>query len=140
MGDVEGQGSLITVFLDENHCSNPHLHAALEADGVSYEKHLDYFQRGAEDTVWIPEIAQKGWVLLTTDARIRYNRLERNAVKENNLRMFYFTRNDMGGPEMGVALAKALPKMKQICQTTSPPFAASITRGGDVTLRDLFKT
>jgi len=140
MGDAQGQGGLErpTIFLDENHCGNSHLHSALDAAEVPYEKHLDHFTRGAEDTAWIPKIARKNWVLLTSDARIRYNSLERRAVKENSLRMFYFSRNDIGGPEMGSILGKALPKIIALCNTEKPPFAASITRAGDVNIRDTF--
>ncbi len=141
MGDAEGQGSLEqpVIFLDENHCGNPHLHAALDAAGVRYEKHLDHFLRGVEDTEWIPIVAAKGWVLLTSDARIRYNSLERDAVKSNNLRMFYFTRNDIAGREMGTALSRAIPKILSLCRGQHPPFAASISKSGDVNLRDLFE-
>jgi hypothetical protein len=141
MGDAERQGGVEppVIFLDENHCGNAHLHAALEAAGVPYEKHLDHFARGIEDTEWLPRIANEGWVLLTSDARIRYNFLERQAVKENNLRMFYFTRNDIAGVEMGLVLSKALPKILTLCRTQDPPFAASITRAGDVNLRDTFE-
>ncbi|MGA8937542.1 MAG: hypothetical protein WB439_00100 [Acidobacteriaceae bacterium] len=141
MGDAEGQGSVEqpVIFLDENHCGNKHLHAALDASGVRYEKHLDHFPRGIEDTAWIPVVAANGWVLLTSDARIRYNSLEKNAVRANRLRMFYFTRNDIAGAEMGVALSKAIPKMIALCHVQRPPFAASISRGGDVTLRNIFE-
>lgn len=142
MGDAEGQGSLEhpVIFLDENHCGNRHLHAALDAFGIRYEKHLDHFPRGIEDTAWIPVVAREGWVLLTSDARIRYNSLEKNAVKNNSLRMFYFTRNDIGGAEMGATLSKALPKIISLCRTESPPFTASINRAGEVNIRDNFRT
>ncbi len=94
MGDAEGQSGLdsFIVFLDENHCRNPHLLSALEAAGVEYKRHLDHFEAGLEDTAWIPFVAQRGWCLLTADARIRYNQLERQAVQDNSLRMFYFSR------------------------------------------------
>lgn len=140
MGDAQGQRGLErpTIFLDENHCGNAHLHKALTEAQVPYEKHLSHFERGAEDTDWIPWVASRNWVLLTSDIRIRHNSLERQAVKENKLRMFYFSRNDIGGAEMGAALAKALPKIIALCGTEQPPFAASINRSGEVNLRDRF--
>ena len=99
MGDAEGQGSLssFTIFLDENHCRNPHLLAVLQDESVSCEKHLDHFPSGLADTVWLPVVAARGWCLLTTDARIRTNELERNAVRDYGLRMYYFSRNNIGG-------------------------------------------
>jgi hypothetical protein len=140
MGDAQGQGGLIqpVFFLDENHSGNPHLHAAFEAAGVLYEKHLEHFPRGVDDTIWLPEVAKQNWVVLTADTRIRYNSLERLAVRDHQLRLFYFSRNDFGGAEMGLILQKALPKMIAICSSHQPPFAASISRKGEVTVRDDF--
>jgi hypothetical protein len=140
MGDAQGQGRLIapTFFLDENHCGNSHLHAVFIAASVPFEKHTDYFPRGIDDTVWIPEVARRGWAVLTADTRIRHNALERYAVKQHRLRFFYFARNDFAGIEMGEILRKALPKMIAIAKDESPPFAASISRNGEVTVRDTF--
>ena len=140
MGDAEGQSGLASfvVFLDENHCSNPHLIAALSEASVVFERHSDHFERGLADTEWLPVVAKKGWCLLTADARIRFNELERNAVRDNKLRMFYFSNNNMAGLDMGRALARALPKMLKLFNSQQPPFAASITRGGDVNIRSTF--
>jgi hypothetical protein len=140
MGDAQGQGGLtpFVVFLDENHCRNPHLLAALKDAGVECQKHLDHFRPGLEDTARLPEVAKRGWCLLTTDAKIRYNSLERMAVRDNRLRMFYFSRNNLAGSEMGKALERALPRMRKVVAEQDPLFIASITRNGEVTLRDTF--
>jgi hypothetical protein len=140
MGDAQGQGSLapFVVFLDENHCRNPHLIAALKTAAILYERHNDHFPAGLEDTSWLPEIAKHGWCLLTADARIRHNQLERQAVRDHALRMFYFSTNNVGGVEMGIALTRALPKMRRLFLEQPPPFAASITRTGEVNLRSTF--
>jgi PIN like domain len=103
MGDEQGQSGLtaLVLFLDENHCRNPHMIEAIEERGIVCEKHLDHFAPGIEDTEWLPIIAQRGWSLLTTDARIRTNLLEKEAVRANGVRMFYFSRNNLAGSEMG---------------------------------------
>jgi hypothetical protein len=129
----------IVIFLDENHCRNRHLIEAIESSGISCEKHLDHFLPGTEDTSWLPEIGRRGWCLLTTDARIRSNFLEREAVRLNNVRMFYFSRNQLAGREMGTALVKALPAMVHSVKNHPAPFTASITRSGGVHLRDTFQ-
>jgi hypothetical protein len=71
MGAEQGQGSLIAkrvlvIFLDENHCRNPHLISAITDAGIRCEKHLDHFPPGTEDTVWLPEIGKRGWCLSDT--------------------------------------------------------------------------
>ncbi len=142
MGDEQGASGLVVrelvIFLDENHCRNPHIIEAIEESGLVCEKHLDHFAAGLEDTVWLPIIASRGWSLLTTDARIRTNYLEKEAVRVNRVRMFYFSRNNLAGFEMGIALRRALIPMQRLVQTQSPPFTASINKNGDVTLRDTF--
>ena len=140
MGDAEGQSGVrpFVIFLDENHCRNPYLITSIEEAGLRCEKHLDHFTSGLEDIEWLPIVALKGWALLTTDARIRTNGVEKEAVRANGLRMFYFSRNNLAGREMGTALKVALPKMLRIFQTQLPPFTASITKSGEVTVRDTF--
>ena len=140
MGDEQGQGSVtkLVIFLDENHCRNPHIIAAIEQQGMICEKHLDHFPPGTEDTEWLPIVGQRGWCLVTTDARIRRNQLEKAAVAASRVRMFYFSRNQLSGKEMGEALRRALPVMETMVRNHPPPFTASINKNGDVTLRDTF--
>lgn len=140
MGDEQRQGCVtnLVLFLDENHCRNPHVIEAIEENDFICEKHLDHFQSGSEDTEWLPVIGQRGWCLLTTDARIRKNTLEKEAVRSNDVRMFYFSRNQLSGKEMGDALRNALPRIKELIENQPPPFTASINKKGEVTLRDTF--
>ncbi len=140
MGDEQGQSSLrrLVIFLDENHCRNPHVIRALEERGIVCEKHRDHFAPGTEDTIWIPIIGARSWCLLTSDARIRWNLIEKEAIRVNKVRMFYFSRNDLAGIEMGVALRRALPEIERLALAQSPPFTASINKAGDVSLRDTF--
>ena len=140
MGDEQGQGGVteLVLFLDENHCRNPHIIEAIEERGLVCEKHLDHFQAGTEDTGWLPVIGERGWCLVTTDARIRRNALEKEAIRANGVRMFYFSRNQLSGKEMGAALRRALPQMEHLVKTQPPPFTASINTKGEVILRDTF--
>lgn len=140
MGDEQGQSgvSSLVLFLDENHHRNRHVIEAIEERGITCEKHHNHFAQGTEDTTWLPIIGQYGWCLLTTDARIRTNFLEKEAVRINRVRMFYFSRNDIAGSEMGIALRRALPEIERLASSQPPPFTASINKRGDVTLRDTF--
>jgi hypothetical protein len=132
----------LILFLDENHCGNRHLLNAIENQGIRCEKHLDHFPAGTEDTLWLPEIGRRSWCLLTTDASIRRkfrsNYLEREAVRIHGVRMFYFSRNQLSGAEMGIALTRALPAIRRLFETQPAPFTASISRNGEVQLRDTF--
>ena len=54
---------------------------ALRKEGASVEVHIDHFSQSATDLEWIPEIGRRGWVLITRDANIRRNPLERAAYE-----------------------------------------------------------
>ncbi len=126
------------LFLDENHCNNRHLLTVLRAEGVRHERHAGHFAPGTPDTEWLPTVGQRGWALLTSDGRIRYHTLEKQAVERHEIAMFYFSRNNMGGADMGAALAAALPAMQRMFAQQRRPFIASITREGRISLRETF--
>ena len=52
--------------------------------------------------------------------------------------MFYFSRNNLAGVEMGLALVRAIPTIVRLFETQPAPFTASISRSGEVKLRDRF--
>lgn len=39
------------------------------------------------DTVWIPEVARRGWLIVTRDSRIQHHRAELEAIREHGARM-----------------------------------------------------
>jgi|HubBroStandDraft_3_1064219.scaffolds.fasta_scaffold308682_1 hypothetical protein len=122
------------LYLDENLCNSRAILDTLSKLGVRFERHLDHFTRGIPDETWLPLVGSRGWVLLTTDKRIRYNFLEKQALEEHAVREFVFTSGNMSGQDMAAALELAFPKMRRLCRKRKPPFVASITRLGDVNL------
>lgn len=130
------QPEQLAIYLDENHCNNKYILAVLEKAGVRVERHLKHFARGTPDEEWLPFVGTNNWILLTTDKRIRFRENEKLAVIRNRVRMFYFSKNEMSGRQMAVAVEKALPEMRKLCEKHQPPFFAAITRGGEVYLRD----
>jgi hypothetical protein len=126
------------IYLDENHCNNRKILAVFSNAGVKVERHLDHFARGTPDEEWLPLVGANGWALLTTDRRIRYRTNEKQAVIRHNVRMFYFSKNDLSGEQMATALEKALPEIQKLCSKQPPPFFAAITRNGEVHLREKF--
>lgn len=62
------------------------------------------------------------------DKRIRYNFLEKQALKEHAVREFVFASGNMSGQDMASALELALPKMQRLSRKLKPPFVAAIDR------------
>jgi hypothetical protein len=46
------------------------------------------------DTEWIPEVAARGWLIVTRDSMIIQNRNEISAVRENNAKMVALNQRD----------------------------------------------
>jgi hypothetical protein len=122
------------LFLDENlqHCK-PILDA-LAAKTVRVECHVAHFSPGEDDEVWLPQVANWAWVVLTKDKRNRYNDLEKAALRRHRVREFYFAAGNMNGAEMAQALTVALSEMRVIVRDCQPPIVASITRSGAITI------
>jgi PIN like domain len=122
------------LFLDENLDNCQPILDSLVANSVQYRRHRDHFERGVLDEVWLSFVAERAWVVLTKDKRNRYNDLERDALRRNLVREFYFGSGNFSGEEMARALAQALPELRNICRTFDPPVVGSIARSGVVTV------
>lgn len=102
---------------------------------MRFERHLKHFPRGTADEIWLPQVGNNKWIVLTADKRIRYNLLEKRALERHAVREFVFASGNMSGEEMAMALERAIPKMRKLCRNFSPPFVAAITRAGEVHMR-----
>lgn len=81
--------------------------------GVVVQVHDDCFPQRTPDPVWLAEAGRRGWVVLTSDKRIRYRSLERQALLAAGVQAFVLT--SIPGPDMGAIFVAALPKMTALC-------------------------
>jgi len=103
---------------------------ALRAAGATVEVHIDHFAPAAPDLEWIPEIGKRGWVLITRDAHIRRNPLERAAYEAAGLRGFVVTGKEMGGPDLAALLVRCLRGMVGRAAGRPGPLLFTISRVG----------
>lgn len=78
-------------------------------------------------------MAAERWVLLTLDARLRYNRLERDAIMEHGLAAFVL----IGGrthEQRAEVFLTAYRRVLRFLEKHPPPFIAKVYSGGKVTL------
>jgi hypothetical protein len=102
----------------------------LRAAGARVEVHLDHFAGDTPDIEWIPEVARRGWVLITKDQNIRRNPLERATYEAARLRGFVATGKDMNGEELGRLLTQCLPGMVRRAAGRPGPLLFTISRTG----------
>ena len=57
----------------------------LEAAGLTVERHIDHFAQDAADELWLPEVAKRGWVILTGDKHLLRRPLEVAAITDPRL-------------------------------------------------------
>jgi PIN like domain len=119
----------LTFFLDHQ-VGRYQVAELLRAAGAKVEVHLDHFAGDMPDIEWIPEVARRGWVLITKDQNIRRNPLERAAYKTARLRGFVVTGKDMSAKDLGELLVRCLHGMVRRVANRQGPLLFTISRGG----------
>lgn len=105
---------------------------ALRSAGAKVEVHDAHFAQDALDTEWLPEVAERNWIVLTKDEKIGYRALEQVAVAQANARVFVLVSANLSGPEMGEAFKKALTAMVRFGDKHPSPFMAKVYKSGEV--------
>jgi hypothetical protein len=99
----------------------------LQAAGAIVELHDDHFPQDTPDEKLLPQVAEKGWLFITKDKRIRHRTLEREAVLASGLRVFVLSATKkMTGAQMGDLLIKHRAKIERLARKQEPPFIAGV--------------
>lgn len=111
----------LVIFLDRN-LGRTVVAERLRREGARVEIHDDHFpDQRTPDEAWLRFAGQRGWVVITPDARIRYRANEKAAVESARVRQFVLTARGLTGREIGELLAKALPKIRRLVEEFEPP-------------------
>lgn len=100
---------------------------ALRNAGYRVERHDDHFQPDTEDREWLPIVAQKGWVALSHNKKMRSVSYERDAAMRSGLRLFFLI-GKMPHPDHATNLIATMPKVLRFLNNNNPPFIAHIHR------------
>jgi predicted nuclease of predicted toxin-antitoxin system len=119
----------IVFFIDRSLGIEP-LRTELINSGVVVKIHDDHFAKDEQDRVWLKEVGERGWVVLTKDHRLRYRPLEIAALRASKARVFILTAGNLRGSEIATAFLNALPKMHRLLESHKGPFVARVTRSG----------
>jgi hypothetical protein len=127
-------GEPFTFFVDRSLGSGI-VPAALRRQNEQVIVHDDHFrQPHTPDVVWLGEAGTRGWVVLTKDARIRTNILERTALLSSSVAAFMLGRGDLRGEDMARAFVLALPRMKTVLRRCELPLIATVSVEGCVSV------
>ena len=122
----------ITTFYIDRCLGSKTIVETLREKGITVEIHDDHFSQNAPDTEWIPEVGRRGWIVLTKDAKIAKNFLERIAVANSGVKMFILVSQGLSGQEMANIFVEAIEEMRKKIRNNSAPFIAKVYRDGKV--------
>ena len=122
-----------TFFVDRS-LGGAFVAGALRAAGHAVVVHDDEFRPDARDVDWLTTVGARGWVVLTKDARIRTNSLERETLLAANVAAFMLGRGDMKGPQMAATFLAAVPRMSRVLRRWDLPIVATVTAAGAVSV------
>jgi predicted nuclease of predicted toxin-antitoxin system len=121
---------LTTTFFIDRCLGNKLIVETLRTAGLKVEIHDDHFSKDALDTDWIPEVAKRKWIILTKDAKISKNQLERLAVASAKVKMFILASQQLSGSQMADIFETAIPSMYELISRNSAPFIAKVYQNG----------
>lgn len=122
---------MTTFFFDNN--LSPQLVAGLRAFGEDVQHLRDAFPEDTKDLVWIPKVAESGWILVTRDRRIRTRPLEADALMRTGLSAFFFVQKrdpDLWG--WVELLVRRWREMKELAERERKPFLLAIPERGAI--------
>ena len=93
---------------------------------ATVEIFFDHFNRGTADDIWIPNVAARGWFIITRDTRIRWRRVELDALERSGAGVFVVRGKALSGAGLIDAVLAALPKIKAAAQTRRRPFVCAV--------------
>lgn len=120
-----------TFFFDNN--LSPVLVAGLRGLGEDVQHLRDVFPANTKDAVWIPKVAESGWILVTRDKRIRTRPLEAEALVRSGLSAFFFIQRrdpDLWG--WAELVVRRWREMKQLAERERKPFLFAISERGTI--------
>lgn len=88
--------------------------------------HDAHFNNRTRDEQWCPVVAEKGWIALSHNKKMRYKKIERDAIFRSGLAMFYLIGDNY--LEVTRNLIVTLPKIVRFRERNDPPFIAHVTR------------
>jgi predicted nuclease of predicted toxin-antitoxin system len=125
------QPKSITFFIDR--CLGGRLIVEKLRDaGITVETHDDHFDKDAKDVDWLPSVGQRDWIVLTKDAKIGKNSLEKIAVANAGIRLFTLASQNLSGADMAAIFLKAIVPMQDFVRKHPAPFIAKIYRDGRI--------
>lgn len=128
------QPDKLGLFIDRNtgwHSLKPFF----ESSDYDIAYHDSYFPQDTDDKEWIPQVAQKGWCILSADKRMLKNVLELYELAKSRTYVFIFTCVMTRRNRLNI-IESALPNIEVLIRTQKPRGIYKIHQDGSMHLFD----
>lgn len=95
------------------------------------------YSSAVKDTVWIPQVAGLGWLIITRDSAIQRYRAELAAVRENGARMVALAGRDATNTWSQLELCMTQWRAIEVLTHQNGPFIYTVTRTAPLRAIDL---
>ena len=106
---------------------------ALSLLGLRVELHDAYYAQDTPDDVWLPEVAVKGWVVLTED-RLERNELARRAIIDHGAACWIVRTSRLNRRRKAEFLLRHWDALEEFSQQQAAPYLARLDPRGVRTL------
>ena len=117
----------VTYFTDRD--VGRKLPESLKASGLVVEAHDDHFDPLTPDEEWLAEVAKRGWLAITRDARIRYSPLALRVLMQTGARLFVLVGN-LTTAECAELIVSKRKQIESLAASEPNAFIAKIRRDG----------
>ncbi|HEX2207278.1 MAG TPA: hypothetical protein VHG93_06310 [Longimicrobium sp.] len=100
--------------------------AILRAKGIIVHLHQDHFPQNAADADWMPEVARRGWPIISPDIRISRDRLEVEAIMTSGAAVFCLAGGHLTSEGKARNFLRCLPQILSVLERTPRPFIARV--------------
>jgi hypothetical protein len=98
------------------------------------EVHEAHFAPDCPDIEWMQIAAERGWLILTKDRRVRHRPIELEVIRSSGAAAFILTAGDVSGADQAASFVYAAPRILKLAASRTRPLIVSISRNGAVTV------
>lgn len=120
----------MTFFLDNN--LSDRIAKGLRGFGEDARHLKEHFPTDAEDCEWLPEVAQRGWFVLTRDLGLHTKPLELALIKRHGAGVFVVTGRHLKAWDLIVLIVRKWPDIRRQAQALSRPFLLEVRARGQI--------
>jgi hypothetical protein len=118
------------LFIDRNSGGRT-FRAQIEEHGIAVKLHDEHFSATTDDEEWLKDVGQRGWIMITGDARVTRSPLFLLRLKQTKARVFILKGLNGATPEGKAQCVIAhYDRIVRTCQTEDAPSLWKINKDG----------